>query len=129
MRGSKRYKTSESCSFNKKDKAKDAAKKKGSRATRSSSMNDEALVRLIVFEMASQNERAIEIQKEERLSFLEIKRREVECREREIANRELRQRHEDISFYLQSYDHLVGDARTAMESLRAEIKANNSLPY
>ncbi|GJU84876.1 hypothetical protein Tco_1292422 [Tanacetum coccineum] len=81
----------------KRDKAKDAAKKKGLRASGSLSMNDEALVRLMVSEMASQNERAIEIRKEERLSFLEIKRKEVECREREIANQELRQRQEDIS--------------------------------
>ncbi|GJV26523.1 hypothetical protein Tco_1379218 [Tanacetum coccineum] len=60
------------------DKAKDAAKKKkGSRASRSSSINDEALARLMVFEMAYQ-------EKEEHLGFLEIKRREVECREREL---------------------------------------------
>nr|GEW59665.1 hypothetical protein [Tanacetum cinerariifolium] len=60
---------------------KDDAKKKGSRASRSSSMNDEELVRLMVSEMALQNERAIEMQKEERLAFLEIKRREMDCRE------------------------------------------------
>ncbi|GKA35233.1 reverse transcriptase domain-containing protein [Tanacetum coccineum] len=59
------------------DKAKDAAKKKGLRALGSSSMNDEALARLMVSEMATQNEHAIEMQREERLAFLEIKRREV----------------------------------------------------
>ncbi|GJX70114.1 inositol-tetrakisphosphate 1-kinase [Tanacetum coccineum] len=107
--GSKRYKSSGSSSFNTeseeasinlnanvgddeedevqkirrpmgRDKAKDAAKKKGSRASGSSSMNDEALARLMVTEMASQ-------EKEERLAFLEIKRREVECREREYADK------------------------------------------
>nr|GFC72186.1 hypothetical protein [Tanacetum cinerariifolium] len=59
------------------DKAKDATKKKGSRALGSSSMNDEALARLMVTRMASQ-------EKEERLSFLEIKRRKVKCREKEV---------------------------------------------
>ncbi|GJW88097.1 hypothetical protein Tco_0163437 [Tanacetum coccineum] len=51
--------------------------------------------------MATHNERAIEMQKEERKAFLEIKRREVECRERELANQEYRQRQEDIrdTFY------------------------------
>ncbi|GJW19093.1 hypothetical protein Tco_0026529 [Tanacetum coccineum] len=76
------------------DKARNAAKKKGSRESRasgSSSMNDEAFARLMVTEMTSQ-------EKEQREAFLEIKRREVECRKRE-------------------------DARFAMEELRAEIKA------
>ncbi|GJU68738.1 hypothetical protein Tco_1254997 [Tanacetum coccineum] len=115
-RGSKRYKSSGSSSFNTesgeasinlntnvgdndedevqeirrpmgKDKARDGAKKKGSRASgasESSSMNDDALARLM----------------------------------------EYRQRQEDIRFYLQPYDHLNRDARLAMEELRAEIKAN-----
>ncbi|GJU86320.1 hypothetical protein Tco_1293866 [Tanacetum coccineum] len=85
-------------------------------------MNDEALARLMVTEMANQ-------EKKERLAFLEIKRREDECRERVVANQEYRQRKEDIRFYLQPYDHLVGDARASMESLRAEIKAKYNLPY
>ncbi|GJT80267.1 zinc finger BED domain-containing protein RICESLEEPER 2-like protein [Tanacetum coccineum] len=105
------------------DKAKDAVKKKGPRASGSSSMNDESLARLMVSEMATQNERAIEMQKEERLAFLEIKRRDVECHEQELANHEYKQGHEDIRFYLQPCDHLVGDARAAMEALRAEILA------
>ncbi|GKC73473.1 hypothetical protein Tco_1119356 [Tanacetum coccineum] len=104
------------------DKAKYAAKKKGSRASGSSSMNDEALARLVVTEMANQ-------EKEERLAFLEIKKREVECRERDVANQEYRQCQEDIRFYLQPYDHLVRDARAVMESLRAEIKAKYNFPY
>nr|GEW01640.1 hypothetical protein [Tanacetum cinerariifolium] len=48
------------------DKAKDAAKKRGSRASGSSSMNDEALARLMVMEMSNQ-------EKKERLAFLENK--------------------------------------------------------
>nr|GEW33105.1 hypothetical protein [Tanacetum cinerariifolium] len=104
--GSKRYKTSRSSSFNiesreasinlnvdvgdyekdkvpkirrlvGRDKVKDSAKKKGSRASGPSSMNDEALARLIVSEIVTQDECAIEMQKEERLAFLDIKRREV----------------------------------------------------
>ncbi|GKE60550.1 hypothetical protein Tco_1510917 [Tanacetum coccineum] len=91
------------------DKAEDAAKKKGSRASGSSSMNDKALARLMVTEMENQ-------EKEERLAFLAIKMREVECREREVANHEYRQRQEDIRFYLQPYDHLVGDACNTLKS-------------
>ncbi|GJZ29012.1 zinc finger BED domain-containing protein RICESLEEPER 2-like protein [Tanacetum coccineum] len=57
------------------DKAK-GLKKKGSRSSgSSSSMNDEALDRLMVFQMAMHNERAMEMKKEERLAFLEIRRR------------------------------------------------------
>ncbi|GKE26896.1 glutathione S-transferase T3-like protein [Tanacetum coccineum] len=118
---SKRYKSSESSS----DKAIDAGKKKGSRVLRasgSSSMNDEALARLMVTEMTSQ-------EKEQREVFLEIKMREVKCREREVRNQEYRQRQDDIRFYLQPYDHLTRDARLAMEKLRAEFKAKYDLPY
>ncbi|GJT52601.1 hypothetical protein Tco_0978758 [Tanacetum coccineum] len=100
----KRYKTSGSSSFNtefgdasislnvdvgddKKDEVHELSrpmgrdkvkglKKKGSRSSgSSSSMNDEALDRLMVFEMAMHNERAMEMKKEERLAFLEIRRR------------------------------------------------------
>ncbi|GJR05098.1 hypothetical protein Tco_0528082 [Tanacetum coccineum] len=56
-------------------------KKKGQRASGSSSMNDDALARLMVSDMAMHNERVIEMQKEERKAFLDIKRREVEYRE------------------------------------------------
>nr|GEW24232.1 hypothetical protein [Tanacetum cinerariifolium] len=104
-----------------KDKAKDVAKNKGSRASGSSSTNDEALARLMVTEMASQK-------KVERLAFLENKRRDVECREREVRNQECRQHQEDIRFYLQQYDHLTRDAWMAMKELRAEIKAKHPLP-
>ncbi|GKC63123.1 hypothetical protein Tco_1095721 [Tanacetum coccineum] len=75
-----------------KDK-RDATKKKGSRssrASRSSSKNEEALARLMVTEMTAQ-------EKEQHDAILEIKRREVKCRERELANEEYRQRQEYIS--------------------------------
>ncbi|GJR13646.1 hypothetical protein Tco_0796298 [Tanacetum coccineum] len=48
-------------------------KKKGLRASGSLSMNDEALARLMVSEMATQNKRAIKMRKEERKAFMEIK--------------------------------------------------------
>ncbi|GJT96009.1 RNA-directed DNA polymerase, eukaryota [Tanacetum coccineum] len=61
-------------------------------------------------------------EKEERLAFLEIKRREVECREQEIEQ-------QDMRFYLQPYDHLTGDQRKAMDEIRAKIKAKYNLQY
>ncbi|GJS37121.1 hypothetical protein Tco_0535503, partial [Tanacetum coccineum] len=70
----------------------------------SSSMNDEALARLTVFELAMHNERAIGMKKEECLAFMEIKKREL-------------------------YDHLTGDVLSRMEALRAEIKAKWNLSY
>ncbi|GKC60850.1 putative reverse transcriptase domain-containing protein [Tanacetum coccineum] len=56
------------------------------------------------------------------LAFLEIKKREVECREREIEQ-------QDMRFYLQPYDHLTGDQRNAMEEIKAKIKAKYNLQY
>ncbi|GKC01847.1 gamma-glutamyltranspeptidase 1 [Tanacetum coccineum] len=99
------------------DKAKAAGKKKGSKssASASSSVNEDALARLMVNEMGAQ-------EKEERLAFLEIKRREVECRERELEQ-------QDMRFYLQPYDHLTGDQRKAMDEIRAKIKAKYNLQY
>ncbi|GKB23684.1 hypothetical protein Tco_0863085 [Tanacetum coccineum] len=97
------------------DKAKAAGKKKGSKSSASSSVNEEALARLMVTEMGAQ-------EKEERLAFLEIKRRKVECREREIEQ-------QDMRFYLQPYDHLVGDQRKAMDEIRAKIKAKYNFQY
>nr|GEV61795.1 hypothetical protein [Tanacetum cinerariifolium]GEY46930.1 hypothetical protein [Tanacetum cinerariifolium] len=97
------------------DKAKAAGKKKGSKSSASSSVNGDALARLMVTEMGAQ-------EKEERLTFLEIKRRDVECRERELKQ-------QDIRFYLQPYDHLVGDHRKAMDEIRAKIKAKYNLQY
>ncbi|GJS02234.1 hypothetical protein Tco_0318742 [Tanacetum coccineum] len=85
-------------------------------------MNDDALTRLMVTEMTAQ-----EI--EERLAFIEIKRREVECREREVVAQEYRAQQEYIRFYLQSYDHLIGDQRMAMDEARAKIKTKYGLQY
>ncbi|GKC98492.1 hypothetical protein Tco_1168767 [Tanacetum coccineum] len=65
------------------DKARAAAKNKGSKASGSSTMNDDALARLMVNEMTS-----AEVQQRE--AFIELKKREVECREREIATTEYR---------------------------------------
>ncbi|GKB89342.1 hypothetical protein Tco_0961614 [Tanacetum coccineum] len=56
----------------------DKAKNKGSKASGSSTMNDDALARLMVTELT-----AAEVAQREK--FMELKRREVECREREIA--------------------------------------------
>ncbi|GJY71479.1 glutathione S-transferase T3-like protein [Tanacetum coccineum] len=96
------------------DKARAVARKnKGSKSSASSSVNEDELARLMLIEMGAQ-------EKEERLMFLEIKRREVECRERELE-------HQDMRFYLQPYDHLVGDQRKAMDEIKAKIKAKYSL--
>ncbi|GJR15235.1 hypothetical protein Tco_0797887 [Tanacetum coccineum] len=61
-------------------------------------------------------------EKEKRLAFLDIKRREVKCRERELEQ-------QDMRFYLQPYDHLTGDQRKAMDEIRAKIKAKYNLQY
>nr|GEX08513.1 hypothetical protein [Tanacetum cinerariifolium] len=66
--------------------------------------------------------------KEERTSFLKIKMRVVECREREIEMQD-RQRQEDIRFYRQPYDHLIEDALRIMEAPRVEIRAKWNFPY
>ncbi|GKB16082.1 putative reverse transcriptase domain-containing protein, partial [Tanacetum coccineum] len=60
--------------------------------------------------------------REERLAFLEIKSKEVECYEREIEQ-------QDMRFYLQPYDHLTGDQQNAMEEIKAKIKAKYNLQY
>ncbi|GJX29827.1 RNA-directed DNA polymerase, eukaryota [Tanacetum coccineum] len=66
---------------------------------------------------------------QQRDTFMELKRREVECREREIAATEYRPQQEDIKLYLQPYDHLTGDQRLAMDEIRAKIKAKYNLQY
>ncbi|GJX60842.1 hypothetical protein Tco_0292232 [Tanacetum coccineum] len=104
------------------DKARAAAKNKGSKASGSSTMNDDALARLMVNEMTS-----AEVQQRE--AFMELKRREVECREREIAATEYRAQQEDIKLYLSPYDHLTGEQRLAMDEIRAKIKAKYNLQY
>ncbi|GJV68600.1 gamma-glutamyltranspeptidase 1 [Tanacetum coccineum] len=66
-----------------KDKARAVRKKKGSKGSGSSNVNEDALARLMVTEMTTQ-------EKTERLAFLEIKMREVEYREREIEQQDMR---------------------------------------
>ncbi|GKC17163.1 glutathione S-transferase T3-like protein [Tanacetum coccineum] len=97
------------------DKARGAGKNKGSKASGSTTVNEDPFARLMVTEMTAQ-------EKEDCLAFLEIKRREVECREREIEQ-------QDMRFYLQPYDHLSGDQRNAMDEIRAKIKAKYNLQY
>ncbi|GJS71975.1 hypothetical protein Tco_0704816 [Tanacetum coccineum] len=73
------------------DKAKGLKKKVAGSSGSSSSMNDEALARLMLSELPTQNKTVMAMKKEECAAFLEIKRREVECREREIEMQEYRQ--------------------------------------
>ncbi|GJW43223.1 hypothetical protein Tco_0072022 [Tanacetum coccineum] len=113
--GSKRHKSSDSSSFN--TESGDASINLNTNV----GDNDEDEV-LMAIEMTSQK-------KEERLAFIEIKKREVECREREVAAQEYRARQEDIRFYLQPYDHLTEDQRMVMDEARAKIKAKYNLKY
>nr|GEU30477.1 hypothetical protein [Tanacetum cinerariifolium] len=70
--------------FSVRDKAKAAGRKnKRSKLTGSSNVNKDALARLMVIEMTAH-------EKEERLPFLDIKRRDVKCREREIEQQDTR---------------------------------------
>ncbi|GKB34173.1 hypothetical protein Tco_0879115, partial [Tanacetum coccineum] len=146
---SKRHKSSGSCSFNAesgdtsinlnntvddeddvqeirrpegRDKAKAVAKNKGSKASGSPTMNDDALARLMVTEMTAKG-----VPQREKL--MELKRREVECREREIAAAEYRAQQEDMRLYLQPYEHLSGEQRLAMDAIRAQIKAKYNLQF
>nr|GEV26846.1 hypothetical protein [Tanacetum cinerariifolium] len=66
---------------------------------------------------------------EQRDAFMELKRREVECREREVAATEYRAQQEDIKLYLSPYDHLTGAQRLAMDEIKAKIKAKYNLQY
>ncbi|GKD46870.1 hypothetical protein Tco_1271515 [Tanacetum coccineum] len=85
------------------DKARATGKNKGSKASRSSTMNDDALVR--------------------------DQKGEVECREREVAATKYRQQQKDIRFYLHSYDHLTRGQRMAKDEAKAKIKAKYKLQY
>ncbi|GKD28123.1 hypothetical protein Tco_1234337 [Tanacetum coccineum] len=67
--------------------------------------------------------------KEERAAYMEIKRRKVELRERELEMEAYMQRQEDMRFYMQPYDHLTEDQLAHMEAMRAEIKAKYNLRY
>ncbi|GJV56922.1 hypothetical protein Tco_1457927 [Tanacetum coccineum] len=101
---------------------RDKAQNKGSKASGSSTMNDDALARLMVTEMT-----VAEVAQREK--FMELKRREVECREREIAAAEYRAQQEDMELYLQPYEHLTGEQRLAMDAIRAQIKAKYNLQF
>ncbi|GJR58539.1 glutathione S-transferase T3-like protein [Tanacetum coccineum] len=129
----KRHKSYGSSSFNTESRdasinlnntvaARAAAKNKWSKASASSTMNDDALARLVVNEMT-----AAEV--EQREKFIKLKRREVECREREIATTEYRAQQEDMKLYLQPYNHLTGEQRLAWEEIRAKIKAKYNLQF
>nr|GEW39942.1 hypothetical protein [Tanacetum cinerariifolium] len=143
--GSKRHKSSDSSSFNTesreasinrnttvgdnnenevqkirrpkgRDKAKAVGRKnKGSKSAGSSNVNEDSLARLMVTEMTTH-------EKEEHLTFLDIKRREMKCREQEIEQ-------QDMGFYLQPYDHLTGDQQNEMDEIKAKIKAKYNLQY
>ncbi|GJY92847.1 hypothetical protein Tco_0508629 [Tanacetum coccineum] len=66
---------------------------------------------------------------EQREAFIELKKREVECRKQEIAATEYRAQQEDMKLYLQPYDHLTGDQRLAWDEIRAKIKAKYNLQF
>ncbi|GJS99637.1 reverse transcriptase domain-containing protein [Tanacetum coccineum] len=104
------------------DKAKAAAKNKGSKASGSSTMNDDALDRLMVTEMT-----AAEVAQREK--FMELKMREVECREREIAAAEYQAQQEDMRLYLRPYEYLSGEQRLVMDAIRAQIKVKYNLQF
>ncbi|GKF32227.1 hypothetical protein Tco_0102025, partial [Tanacetum coccineum] len=89
--GSKRHKSSGSSSFNTES---GEASINMNTTVGENDEDEDVLARLIVTEMTAH-------EKEERLVFLDIKRRDVECREREIEQ-------QDMRFYLQPYDHLSG---------------------
>ncbi|GJX95841.1 hypothetical protein Tco_0351639, partial [Tanacetum coccineum] len=111
------------------DKAR-GSKKKGARSSGSSvNINDEALARLMVSELATQTASIVTMRKKERAAYMEIKRREVDLRERELEMQAYRQRQEDMRFYMQPYDHLTGAQLAHMEAIRVEIKAKYNLQY
>ncbi|GJS82765.1 ALP1-like protein [Tanacetum coccineum] len=70
---------------------------------------------------------AVEV--EQREAFIELKMREVECREREIAAMEYRAKQENMKLYLQPYDHFTGEQRLAWDAIRAKIKAKHNLQF
>ncbi|GJS63625.1 hypothetical protein Tco_0678189 [Tanacetum coccineum] len=104
------------------DKARAAVKNKGSKAPGSSTMNDDALAMLAVNEMTT-------AEVEQREAFIELKRREVECREREIATTEYRAQQEDMKLYLQPYAYFTGEQRLAWDEIWAKIKAKYNLQF
>nr|GEY95057.1 hypothetical protein [Tanacetum cinerariifolium] len=67
----------------------------------SATTNDEALVKLMVFELAMHHERSMEY---------------IQCQK-------------DTMFNMQPYNHLTGDALKQMEDIRTGIKVKWNLPY
>ncbi|GJS94831.1 gamma-glutamyltranspeptidase 1 [Tanacetum coccineum] len=108
-----------------KDKARDSKKKGAGSSGSSVNINDEALARLMVSELATQTASIVAMKKEKCTAYMEIKRREVDLRERELEMQAYRQRQEDMRFYMQPYDHLTRVKLAHMEAMRAEIKAND----
>ncbi|GJU60257.1 hypothetical protein Tco_1238023 [Tanacetum coccineum] len=105
------------------NKAKAAAKNKGSKASASSTMNDDALTKLVVTEMTAT--RRVEYNSEK---FISQKRR-LNVVDENIAATEYRAQQEDMQLYLQEYDHLTGEQRFAWEEIRANIKAKYNLQF
>ncbi|GJZ52651.1 hypothetical protein Tco_0607166 [Tanacetum coccineum] len=68
------------------DKAKGLKKKVAGSSGSSASMNDEALARLMLSELATQNKNVMAMKKEECTAFLEIKRREIRIRQKSQEN-------------------------------------------
>ncbi|GKA10321.1 hypothetical protein Tco_0689754 [Tanacetum coccineum] len=110
--GSKRHKSSGSSSFN--IESREASIHLNT-TVGDNDEDEDALARLMVTEMTTH-------EKEERLASLDIKRREVECRERELEQ-------QDMRFYLQPYDYLTEDQRKAMDEIKAKIKTKYNLQY
>ncbi|GJY48351.1 hypothetical protein Tco_0438307 [Tanacetum coccineum] len=96
---------------------KDKEKNKGSKASGSSTMNDDALARLMVTEMTAAKVAQLE-------KFIELKKREVECRKREIAAAEYRAQQEEMRLYLQPYEDLTGEQRLAMDAIGHKSRRN-----
>ncbi|GJS95728.1 hypothetical protein Tco_0802696 [Tanacetum coccineum] len=114
--GSKRHKSTGNSTTKGGTKRQDAGKREVIIFARyRQELNEDALARLMVTKMGAQ-------EKEERLALLEIKRREVECREREIEQ-------QDMRFYLQALRSLNGTKEGPMDEIRAKIKAKYNLQY
>nr|GEW59545.1 hypothetical protein [Tanacetum cinerariifolium] len=98
------------------DKARSSRKNKGSKASRSSTVTEDALDRLMVTEMTTQ-------EKEQRKKFLKIKRREVECHERELQLKSIDKNKKARGSISSHTITLIGDQRKAMDEIREKIKA------
>ncbi|GJT32027.1 cytosolic ascorbate peroxidase [Tanacetum coccineum] len=118
---SKRHKSSGSSSFN--------AESGDASINLNNNVDDEDDVKEIRDQRAETKRKIKAAEVAQREKFMELKRREVECREREIAAAEYRAQQEDTRLYLQPYEHLTGDQRLAMDAIRAQIKAKYDLQF